>query len=167
MIGEFCNDVINWFSADRRNIAVVHCKAGKVRSLFFSTFYKLFMRWFFFKCSLVMTRGVVESGCRGLCLFLALGSDWGDDMFLSVAHEALYRRKWCATLLQFQAYKGWQGLLSPLVVTYSSWTTDYMLHIIWVWCLRPVDIASWRLYLWGNSYINFCLIIFSFLKMDI
>lgn len=28
----FCNNVQKWFEADRRNVAVIHCKAGKGRT---------------------------------------------------------------------------------------------------------------------------------------
>lgn len=31
VIRPFCNDVQDWLSKDSRNVAVVHCKAGKVR----------------------------------------------------------------------------------------------------------------------------------------
>ena len=34
LIREFCVDVSQWLAKDRKNVAVVHCKAGKVRRVY-------------------------------------------------------------------------------------------------------------------------------------
>lgn len=40
-IEPLCKDIANWLDENQKNVAVVHCKAGKVSLCFFSSLYSV------------------------------------------------------------------------------------------------------------------------------